>query len=78
MHRKRHWYIPKSIARSVAIRPRLYFSALAGMGALIAWAAGIREAVAWGLSATIYLTLAFHAMPTCKGEALRGPRRTPS
>jgi hypothetical protein len=48
------------------------------MGALLAWAAGIREAVAWDLSATIYLTLAFHVMLTCKGEALRGPRRTPS
>jgi hypothetical protein len=26
VHRKRHWYSPKSIAHSVAIRPRLYFS----------------------------------------------------
>ena len=35
MHRKRHWYHPKSIARSIAIRPRLYFAALAGMAALV-------------------------------------------
>ena len=75
MHRKRHWYTPKSIAHSVAIRPRLYVSALAGLAALVllprGWPAGIREAVAWDVSATIYLTLAFHVMLTCKGEALR-------
>jgi hypothetical protein len=35
VHRKRHWYSPKSIAHSLAIRPRLYFSALAGIGALV-------------------------------------------
>jgi len=75
VHRKRHWYDPKSIARSVAIRPRLYFSALAGMAALVllpgGWPAGIREAVAWDLSAGIYLILAFHVMLTSRGEALR-------
>jgi uncharacterized membrane protein len=75
VHRKRHWYDPKSIARSVAIRPRLYFSALAGMAALVllpgGWPDGIREAVAWDLSAGIYLILAFQVMLTCKGEALR-------
>ena len=75
MHRKRHWSNPRSIARSVAIRPRLYGSALAGLAALALlpsdWPAGVREAVAWDLSAAIYLILAFHVMHTCKGEALR-------
>ena len=75
VHRKRHWYDPRSIARSVAIRPRLYLSALAGMVALIllpgGWPAGIREAIAWDLSAGIYVILAFHVMLTCRGEALR-------
>jgi uncharacterized membrane protein len=75
MHRKRYWYSPKSIARSVAIRPRLYVSALAGTAALALlprdWPPGIREAVAWDLTAAIYLILAFHVMLTCKGEALR-------
>jgi hypothetical protein len=71
VHRKRHWYDPKSIARSIAIRPRLYFSALAGMVALIllpgGWSAAIRQAVAWDLSAGIYLVMAFHVMLTVQG-----------
>jgi len=75
VHRKRHWYSPKSTAHSVAVRPRLYFSALAGIGVLAllprGWPASIREAVAWDLSATIYLVLAFRVMLTCKGEVLR-------
>ena len=75
VHRKRPWYSPKSIARSVAIRPRLYFSALAGVAALAVlprgWPASIREAVAWDLSAAIYLILAFRVMLTCKGDILR-------
>jgi len=75
VHRKRHWYSPKSTAHSVAVRPRLYFSALAGIGVLAllprGWPASIREAVAWDLSATIYLVLAFRVMLTCKGDVLR-------
>ncbi|MFZ1106342.1 MAG: DUF1345 domain-containing protein [Hyphomicrobiaceae bacterium] len=75
MHRKRHWYDPKAIARSIAIRPRLYFAALAGMAALVllpaGWPAYFREALAWDVSAGIYLILAFRVMLTCKGEALR-------
>ena len=75
MHWKRHWYSPRSIARSVAIRPRVYFSALAGIAALALlpryWPASIREAVAWDLSATIYLILAFRVMLTSKGDVIR-------
>jgi uncharacterized membrane protein len=74
-HRKRGWYHPRSIIGSLAIRPRLYVSALAGLAALVLlprdWPAGVREAVAWDLFAGIYLILAFHIMLTCKGEALR-------
>jgi uncharacterized membrane protein len=75
MHRKRRWYHPRSIARSIAIRPRLYLSALAGLAALVllprSWAAGVREALAWDLAAGIYLVLAFRVMQTCTGAALR-------
>jgi uncharacterized membrane protein len=75
VHRKRHWYSPRSIARSVAIRPRVYFSALAGIAALALvprdWPASIREAVAWDLSATIYLILALRVMLTSKGDEIR-------
>jgi uncharacterized membrane protein len=75
VHRKRQWYDPKAIARSVAIRPRLWLAALAGVAAFVllpgSWPARIREAVAWNLSAGTYLVLAFRVMLTCKGEALR-------
>ena len=75
VHRKRRWYSPKSIVRSVAIRPRLYFSTLAGIAALAllpsGWPASLREAVACDLSATIYLILAFRVMLTCKGDLIR-------
>jgi uncharacterized membrane protein len=74
VHRKRRWYHPQSIAGSIAIRPKLYLSALAGLAALMLlprdWPAGVRGAVAWDLAAAIYLMLAFQIMLTCKGEAL--------
>jgi len=75
VYRGRRWYNPKSIARSIAIRPRLYCSAAAGAIALAllphSWSSNIREAVAWDLSALIYLVLAFRIMLTCKGELIR-------
>jgi uncharacterized membrane protein len=75
VHRKRHWYHPRSIAGSLAIRPRLYLSALAGLAALVLlprdWSSGVREALAWDLFAATYLVLAFQVMLTTKGEALR-------
>jgi uncharacterized membrane protein len=59
----------------VAIRPRLYLAALAGLAALLllpqGWPAGVREAIAWDLFAAIYLVLAFNVMLTCEGDALR-------
>ena len=75
VHRPRRWYSPTSIARSIAIRPRLYFSALAGITALIflpgSWSATIRGALAWDLSAAIYLTLAFRVMLACAADVIR-------
>src|SRR5947207_11460182 len=74
-HRKRHWYSPKSIGRSMAIRPRFNFSALAGVAALVllpkSWAASLRGAIAWDLCAAIYLALAFRVMLTCNADRIR-------
>jgi uncharacterized membrane protein len=74
-HRGRRWYSPRSIARSIAIRPRLYFSALAGIAVLVflprSWSATIRGALAWDLSAAIYLALAFRVMLTCAADHIR-------
>src|SRR5262249_8920294 len=75
LRHKRPWYSPKAIARSIAIRPRLYYSALAGVAALVllptSWPASLRGALAWDLSAAIYLALAFRVMLTCTGEVIR-------
>jgi len=75
LHRSRKWYSPNSIARSLAIRPRLYFSAAAGVMAILAlpssWPSNVRGAAAWDLSAAIYLLLAFRVMLTCTGDAIR-------
>ncbi|HSR80741.1 MAG TPA: DUF1345 domain-containing protein [Hyphomicrobiaceae bacterium] len=75
LRHKRPWYSPRAIARSIAIRPRLYYSALAGVAALVllprSWPASLREALAWDLSAAIYLALAFRVMFTCKGQIIR-------
>src|ERR1700674_764896 len=75
VHRPRRWYNPTSIARSIAIRPRLYFSALVGIAALIllpsSWSVSVRGALAWDLSAAIYLMLAFRVMLTCASDVIR-------
>ena len=72
---RRHWSNPTAIARSIAIRPRLYYAVLVGIAALLllppSWSASIRGAVAWDLSAAIYLALAFRVMLTCTGERIR-------
>jgi uncharacterized membrane protein len=74
-HRPRRWYSPRSIARSIAIRPRVYLSALAGVAALMFlpgdWSASIRGALAWDLSAAVYLLLAFRVMLTCASDVMR-------
>ena len=74
-HRRRHWSSPRSIARSIAIRPRLYSSAMAGIAVLAllpaTMPASVRGAVAWNVSAGIYLVLAFRVMLTCTSERIR-------
>jgi hypothetical protein len=43
---RRHWYNPTSIARSIAIRPRLYYAVLVAIAVLLLlqgrWPASIR------------------------------------
>jgi uncharacterized membrane protein len=74
-HHKRPWYSPTSIARSIAMRPRFYWSVLVGIAALVllptSWPASLRGALAWDLSAAIYLALAVRVMLTCKGSIIR-------
>src|SRR5262249_59544528 len=65
----------RATAGRSALAPRLYYSALAGVAALVllptSWPASLRGALAWDLSAAIYLALAFRVMLTCTGEVIR-------
>ena len=73
--RTRRWYSPKSIARSIAIRPRFYCSAAVGVLALLllprGWSGNMRGAVAWDAGAAVYLLLAVKVMLSCKGDVIR-------
>jgi uncharacterized membrane protein len=75
VHQSRRWYSPRSIALSIAIRPRLYLSALAGVTVFLllpsTLAPSVREALAWDLSAAIYLTLVFRVMLSCTSDVIR-------
>lgn len=69
------WYSPTSIARSIAVRPGLYLSAFVGGAAAVllpgGLSANVREALAWDISALVYLALAFRIMLSCTGEVVR-------
>jgi uncharacterized membrane protein len=71
----RRWYSPTSIARSFAIRPRLYLCASLGGAAAVllpgGLSASVREAVAWDISALVYLSFTFRIMLRCTGEMVR-------
>jgi uncharacterized membrane protein len=73
--RERQWYRPRSIARSIAIRPRVYCAALAAAVVLFLLpreiALDIRTAMAGDVGALVYLALALQVMATCRGESLR-------
>jgi uncharacterized membrane protein len=74
-HLRHRWYSGRSIARSIALRPRLIAAVLAGAAvwALLpsSWALSLRGALAWDLSAAIYISLAFRVMLTCTGDVVR-------
>ncbi len=63
------WYRPRSIARSIAIRPRVYLAALAALSAAIllpsAVSGNLRTAIAGDIGAVVYLALGFRLMMTC-------------
>ena len=67
--RRRRWYNPISILRSIYLRPRVYLGAAVGIALL--WfmpgliSAPVRETTAWCLGAAVYLVLAFRLMRSC-------------
>jgi len=72
--RKRRWYSPIAIARSIWLRPRVWLAALMG-GALIAllpqgMPLALREVLAWNAGGIVYLTLVLHAMRSCGPDVM--------
>lgn len=73
--RTHQWYRPKSIARSIAIRPRVYLAALVAAAAAVllppAISGSIRTAIAADMGAFLYLVLGFRLMMTRSGVVMR-------
>ncbi len=69
------WYRPASIARSIAIRPKVYLAVLAGVSTAIllpnTLSGSIRTAVAADIGAVVYLAVGFRMMLTRGGDVIR-------
>lgn len=69
------WYHLRSIARSFAIRPRVYVATAAALVAAIALPASmstsLRASVAGNIGFLVYIALALRLMMTCSREKLR-------
>ncbi len=73
VHRK--WYHPRSIWRSLLLRPRVFFGALAGVAALFLLPSSVkpavRSALAWDLGGIVYLALALSLMVRFNAEKMK-------
>ena len=73
--RRRRWYNPISILKSIYLRPRVYLGAAVGIALL--WfmprsiPAPVRETTAWCLGAAVYLVLAFRLMRSCHSDRIK-------
>jgi uncharacterized membrane protein len=66
---------PRSIWRSIMLRPRLYYAVAAGFLSLVAlsWTSlvNVRGAIAWNIGGAVYLAFAFRLMRHCSGEVIK-------
>jgi uncharacterized membrane protein len=73
--RRAQWYRPASIARSIAIRPKVYLAVLAGVAAAVllpdTLSGSIRTAVAADIGAIVYLAIGFRMMLTHGDDVIR-------
>ena len=71
----RRWYNPRSIARSILLRPKLYLSALVGAAVLVLTpgnlSANVRGVLAWDVSAFIYLIAVLRMVMKGNSEMIR-------
>lgn len=73
--RRAPWYSPRSIWRSIVIRPRVYVGALAGIAVILLLPASVSSAVrgatAWCVGGGIYLTLSYRVMSRFHSDRIR-------
>ena len=69
------WYDPRSIWRSIVMRPRIYVGALVGLGVLLllprSVSPDVRGATAWCAGGATYLILAHRVMHRCQSDRIR-------
>ena len=72
---RRPWYSPRSIGRSVLLRPRVFFGALAGMAALYllphTLKPALRWSLAWDIGGLVYIALALQLMTRFNAEKIK-------
>ena len=73
--RRSQWYSPRSIWRSVVIRPRVYGGALVGIAILLllprSLSLAVQGAIAWCAGGGTYLILAYQAMRRCESDRIQ-------
>jgi uncharacterized membrane protein len=73
--KSRRWYHPRSMMRSLMIRPRVYIGTGVGLLALAllpkSLSPALRGALAWDLGGLVYLVLAFRLMSSCHADTIR-------
>jgi uncharacterized membrane protein len=75
VRKRRRWYNPVAIFRSIYIRPRVFFAAAFGMALLwflpVTMPLPVRESVAWCAAAMTYLVFALALMATCGSDRIK-------
>ncbi|HET6389006.1 DUF1345 domain-containing protein [Hyphomicrobium sp.] len=73
--KRARWYSPRSIGRSLILRPRVVAAAIIGVVAILLLPSSlhpaVREAIAWCLSGITYLALSFRLMSQCHSDTIR-------
>ncbi|WP_052699126.1 DUF1345 domain-containing protein [Hyphomicrobium sp. 99] len=73
--KRANWYNPKSIGRSLVLRPRVLLAAAVAALTLSllpsSLHASVREAIAWCLSGVAYLAMTFRVMSQCHSDRIR-------
>ncbi|MEQ1694914.1 MAG: DUF1345 domain-containing protein [Hyphomicrobiaceae bacterium] len=73
--RHRRWYHPHAVWRSLLLRPRVVWSAMASIAALVllppSLRPAIRSALAWDIGGVVFIVLSLHLMARSSAEKLK-------